>query len=364
MSFTTNETIQRLFSQFARDLLGDLPPEQRALFQEKLQERADELLRGASPDGPAMADFNDIVGLGPGATRGFETLRTPTLSNDFDEAVIPSQLHAAADLYYIYQHERMQVFRVVEVLLRLFHEGRMRIQRGPGARALYLIEKHRPMRYTQSHRLLAYRRAFNYGNLTPPSDAIVYRNFHHQFLAFASAIAQYFRDLLIGEVIRGSQLINQRPFGSQATIQRVGEDLRFQLDRASYGFILPLTLETGNYLETILEALDTADIKRSFDANTKWDVVEIVSNRYLGGAREISQRTKMADAGRRLLNYVADNPFRTRDFNAFQAEIGPLGPVAEEWIAAYRMTPEGRRFPGVTEAMQQTLGLPNATRAA
>src|SRR5262249_56408954 len=54
----------------------------------------------------------------------------------------------------------------------LFHEGRMRIQRGPGARALYLLEKHYPLRYKARDRMLAYRRAFGAGTLAPPPGAV------------------------------------------------------------------------------------------------------------------------------------------------------------------------------------------------
>ena len=133
-----------------------------------------------------------------------------------------TQLHAAAELYFIYQHERMKVFQVVGVLLRLFHNGQMRVQRGPGARALYLVERHHPLRYKARDRMLAYRRVFNYGNLQAPRGAVVNENFQRQFVAFNASLAQYFRDLLIGEVIRGSKVLDQRPFGSQATIQRLG----------------------------------------------------------------------------------------------------------------------------------------------
>jgi hypothetical protein len=172
------------------------------------------------------------------------------------------------------------------------------------------------------------------------------------------ALAQYFRDLLIGEVIRGGQLIEQRPFGSIGTIQRIGLDLRYALDRATYGNIFALTMETGHYLKSVLELLDTPDIKKAFDANTKWDVVEIVSNRYLGGIAEPSQRAKMAESGRRVLQFVADNDFRTAlDPILFQSEVRPMGPHAEAWLAAYRMTPEGRAFPGVVPALRSTIGL-------
>jgi len=81
----------------------------------------------------------------------------------------------------------------------------------------------------------------------------------------------------------------------------------------------------------------------------------------LGGAAQISQRTKLADAGRRILRHVADDPFTTQDFNLFQAQIQGLGPVAEEWIASYRMVPEGRGFAGVTNALRGTIGLPSAS---
>jgi len=363
MSVKIKEEFQRLFPQFVRDVLTSLPPQDRARYQEEFQRRAEELLRAGADGGGATA-FLDLIGLGTKGAVPFDEISTPRILPDFDDAVVQSQLHAAAELYYIYQHERMKVFQVVGVLLRMFHDGRMRIQRGPGARALYLVEKHHPLRYKPRDRMLAYRRAFNYGLRAPSSRTVVYRNFHRQFVAFNAAIAQYFRDLMIGEVIRGSQLIDQRPFGSQATIQRLGTDLRWGLDRATYGNIYSLTVETGNYLKVVLDMLETPDIKKAFDANTKWDVIEFVSERYLGGQAEISQRTKLADAGRRMLEFVADEPFSTRDFNLFQAQIQPLGPVAEEWIAAYRMVPEGRGFPGIAPALRAMLGLTPVPPAA
>jgi hypothetical protein len=105
--------------------------------------------------------------------------------------------------------------------------------------------------------------------------------------------------------------------------------------------------------------LDAPDIKKAFDANTKWDVVEVVSNRYLGGIAEPSQRAKMAESGRRILQFVADNDFKTAlDPILFQSEARPMGPHAEAWLAAYRMTPEGRGFTGVTPAAAECVGDP------
>jgi hypothetical protein len=355
MTYQTTETIQRLWDTFLREQLEAMPPEERKQYEQQFEDRFGELLKNAANGG--MDGFLDLVGFGGKGPVEFENLPYPHIQPDFDDSIVPSQLHAAAELYYIYQHERMKVFQVLDVLLRLFHEGRMRIQRGPGARALYLVEKWKPIRYTIRDRMMAYRRAFNYGSARASTGAIFNRNFHRQLVGFMVAVAQYFRDLLIGEVIRGGPLIEQRPFGSVGTVQRLGLDLRYALDRSTYGNIFALTMETGHYLNAILKLLDTPDIKKAFDANTKWDVIEIVSNRYLGGIAEPSQRAKMAESGRRILQFIADNDFKTAiDPILFQSELRPIGPHAEAWLAAYRMTPEGRQFRGVTPALKSVLG--------
>jgi hypothetical protein len=356
MTFQTTETIQRLWETFLQDQLGAMPADQRQQFEQQFEDRFGELL-GKAADGAGGDAFMDLLGLGAKGAVEFDQISYPHIQPDFDDSVVPSQLHAAAELYYIYQHERMKVFQVVGVLLRLFHMGTMRIQRGPGARGLYLLEKWQPLRYKLRDRMLAYRRAFNYGNAEASAESLVNRGFHRLLVGFLVAVSQYFRDLMIGEVIRGGQLIDQRPFGSVATVQRIGLDLRYSLDRSTYGNIFSLAMETGHYLRTVLKLLDAPDIKKAFDANTKWDVVEAVSSRYLGGAADLSQRAKMAESGRRILQFVADNDFRTAiDPILFQSVIRPMGAHAEAWVAAYRTTPEGRKFPGITPAFRSVLG--------
>jgi hypothetical protein len=142
VTIQTTETITRLWQEFLREQLAALPAEQRQQFEQPFEDRFAELIKKGANGGPE--GFLDMLGFGGKGPVSFENTSYPYLAPDFDDSVIPSQLHAAADLYYIYQHERMKVFQVVEVLLRLFHMGKMRIQRGPGAHGLYLIEKWRP----------------------------------------------------------------------------------------------------------------------------------------------------------------------------------------------------------------------------
>jgi hypothetical protein len=356
MAYENYETVTRLWQRFLREQLAQLPSEERKGLELEFERRFGELQEGASGDGPF--GFPELIGFGGKGVLPFGELPYPHLIPDFDESVIPSQLHAAAELYYIYNHEVMKVFQAADVLRQLFQLGRMRIQRGPGARTLYILEKWKPLRYTLRDRMIAYRRVFNYGTAPAPAGAVVNQGFHRQLVAFMAAMAQYFRDLTVGEVIRGSQDIDDRPFGNLATIQRLGVDLRYALDRASYGNILALTHEVGHYLKTLLELFDQPDIKKSFDANTKWDTLEAISNRHLGGAAELSQRAKMAESGRRILLWIADQDFdTTADPLVFRSEARPFGAHAEAWIAAYRMTAEGRGFAGVGTALRGAVGL-------
>lgn len=356
MAIQQTETIQRLWDRFIRDQLVGVPPEDRPAYEAQLEDRFTDLIQGGAGEPQGGDGFLDLLGFGGRGAVAFEDMAYPYVKPDFDDAVVPSQLHAAAELYFIYQYERSKVFQAVDVLLRLYQLGKLYIQRGPGARGLYLLEKWQPLRYKRRDREIAYRRAFNYGASPAPAGAVVNRNFHRQLVGFMVAVAQYFRDLLIGEVIRGGQLIEQRPFGSIGTVQRIGLDLRYALDRATYGNIYALTVETGHYLKQVLALLDAPDIKKAFDANTKWNVVEVISERYLGGMAEISQRAKMAESGRRMLQFVADQDFKTAvDPLLFQSEMRPMGPHAEAWLAAYRMTREGRGFPGVVPTLRGLL---------
>ncbi|MEO0599824.1 MAG: hypothetical protein AAF211_00210 [Myxococcota bacterium] len=349
MDFDTNSILKNLFQQLQRDVLADVPLEQRDAIAAQMSERLQQLLSG-STELSAPDALGRMVGLGEAATTWSE-VSSPIIEADFEVAVTPSQLQAAADLYFIYQHERMKIFDLADVLIKLFHEGRMRLQEGPGAWALYRLERWAPLRYDKRARWLAYKRVFNYGPTTS-KRAVVNTTFHSQYVSLISAIAQYFRDTRVTEVIASGSSLGDRPFFSQATIERFGTDLRWRMDRTTHGNIVALTLETGNYLRWILGTLEQPDIMKAFDANTKWDVIEMATQRHLGGTPLVSQRVKMAEAGRAILHVVAANPFQTVNPDLFRSNIEPIGNAAEQWLAAYRMTPEGKGFGGIKRILK------------
>src|ERR1700761_8174266 len=87
-----------------------------------------------------------LVGIGPEAASELGTTRVPQGVQAYDETVTSERILAVGDLYYIYQHEKIGVFRVVQKLQELFRGGSVRLSTGPGAYALYQFDRREVLR--------------------------------------------------------------------------------------------------------------------------------------------------------------------------------------------------------------------------
>src|SRR5437870_6066505 len=82
---------------------------------------------------PPDKGLAQLTGIGPEAATEFGTTRMPQGVQPYDETVTSERIIAVGDLYYIYQHERIGVFRVVQKLQELFRAGAVRLSAGSGA---------------------------------------------------------------------------------------------------------------------------------------------------------------------------------------------------------------------------------------
>src|SRR5213593_3350900 len=112
---------------------------------------------------PPDKGLAQLVGVGPEAATKLGVTRIPPGVQPYDETVASERIIAVGDLYYIYQHEKIGVFRVVQKLQQLFKAGAIYLSAGPGAYALYQFDRREVLRYTYRDRLATYKRAFGYG---------------------------------------------------------------------------------------------------------------------------------------------------------------------------------------------------------
>jgi hypothetical protein len=270
-----------------------------------------------------------LIGIGPNSAGDLGQARLPAGVQQYDETVTSERIVAMADLYYIYQHEQLGVFRAINKLQQLFRAGAVRLSSGDGAYHLYQFDRRGVLRYTRRDRFAAYCRAFGYCAAPPPAGAKPNRDFHHLFSQFVRETALFWRDKRVSEVIRDRA--NDPSFGSIATVRRAGLDLRNNMKFSSYGHINVLRVEVMQLLDEAFRILGTDDIRRLFGADTAWDVIEEVLTRYYNESVTTSPRQRMAVAGREILSWIAQPYILESARTQFEALLVTVAEFVEEW---------------------------------
>ena len=290
---------------------------------------------------PPDKGLAQLIGVGPEAATQFGTTRIPQGVQPYDETVASERIIAAGDLYYIYQHETIGVFRVVQKLQELFKAGTVRLSAGPGAFSLYQFDRRDVLRYTKSDRLSAYKRIFGYGGAPVPTGSRANTDYHKLFSHFVHQVTLFWRDKRISDVIR--ERAYDPSFGSIAIVRRAGLDLRNNLKWLSFGHLNVLRVEVMQLLEEAFKILDSDDVKRLFGADNAWDVVEEVLIRYYNERLVTSPRQRMGVTGREVLRWLAQPHILQTTRSQFETLLLEIAEQSEEWLTSAQAMGVGKR---------------------
>jgi hypothetical protein len=290
---------------------------------------------------PPDRGLAQLVGVGPEAAVELGETRVPPSVQPYDETVASERIVAVADLYYIYQHERIGVFRAIQRLQELFRAGAVFLSSGQGAYKLYQFDRRQVLRYTRNDRLAAYRRAFGYGNAAVVRGARANSDFHALFSNFNNQVALFWRDKRISDVLR--ERAYDPSFGSIAIVRRAGLDLRNNLKFMSYGHLNVLRVEVMQLLDEAFRILDAEDIKKQFGADTAWDVIENILVRYFNERLVTSPRQGMAVAGRNVLRWLAQPHVLDAKRAPFETKLLQIAESSEEWLTSAQSLGLARR---------------------
>ncbi len=279
---------------------------------------------------PPDSGLAELIGLGPTAATELGVTRLPSGVERYDETVTSERILAMADLYYIYQHERIGVFRAVRKLQELFRAGTIRLSSGPGAYGLYQFDRRQVLRFTRRDRFAAYCRALGYCMGPAPAGARANTRFHQLFTLFINEVTLYWRDKRVSDVIR--ERAYDPSFGSIATVRRAGLDLRNDLKFASYGNLNVLRVEVMQLLDEAFRILNADDVRRLFGADNAWDVIEEVLTHYFNERLETSPRQRMAISGREILRWLAQPHLLQTTRSQFEALLLQIAEHSEEWL--------------------------------
>ena len=273
-----------------------------------------------------------LAGVGPQAATEFGTTRIPQGVEPYDETITSERIMAVGDMYYLWQHEKIGVFRVVQKLQELFRAGTVRLSGGPGAFALYQFDRRDVLRYTKNDRLSAYKRIFGYGGAPVPTGSRANNDYHKLFTHFVHQVTLFWRDKRISDVIR--ERAYDPSFGSIAIVRRAGLDLRNNLKWLSFGHLNVLRVEVMQLLEEAFKILDSDDVKRLFGADNAWDVVEEVLIRYFNERLVTSPRQRMGVTGREILRWLAQKHILQTTRAQFETLLLEIAEQSEEWLTS------------------------------
>lgn len=273
-----------------------------------------------------------LAGIGPEAAKDFGTTRIPPGVEPYDETITAERIMAVGDMYYLWQHEKIGVFRAVQKLQELFRAGTVRLSGGTGAFGLYQFDRREVLRYTQRDRLSAYKRIFNYGGGPVPTGSRANTDFHKLFAHFIHQVTLFWRDKRISDVIR--ERAYDPSFGSIAIVRRAGLDLRNNLKWLSFGHLNVLRVEVMQLLEEAFKILDSDDVKRLFGGDSGWDVVEEVLIRYFNERLVTSPRQRMGVTGREVLRWLAQPHILQTTRAQFETLLLEIAEQSEEWLTS------------------------------
>lgn len=358
---------EAMTSRFAGDLVGN------PALADALKQQVDDILetvvkQDMQSKAPPDKGLSQLAGLGPDAADELGKTRIPQGVDQYDERIASERLVAVGDLYYIYQHEKIGVFRVIRKLKELFHAGAVRLSSGQGAFLLYQFDRRDVLRYTLNDRLMAYRRAFGYGGVPVPQGTTPNVDFHNQFGHFINQVALFWRDKRISDVMR--QGAYDPSFGSIAIVRRAGLDLRNNLKFTSFGHLNVMRVEVMQLLEEAFKILGADDVKNLFGTDSAWDTVEEILVRYYNERLVTSPRQRMAVAGREVLRWLAQPHIMKMQRGQFEALLLEIAEHAEEWLTSAQSMGLARRMdtnrvmPWGSDSPPVSNALPRATRSS
>lgn len=297
-----------------------------------IEELAEQASHAPIPPDATDGGLAGAAGIGRDTAPSVDRMWIPQPPPPYDENLMSERINSIADLYFIFQHEKIGIFRIVRKMQELFKAGAVRLSDGDGARRLYQYDRREVLRYTMQDRLSAYRRAFGYGSINVGRGSTPNVDFHRLFGHFNNQVALFWRDKRISDVIRTGAL--DPSFGSIAIVRRSGFDLRNNLKFTSFGHINVMRVELMQLLDDAFRILGATDVMNLFGVSTAWDVVDEVLVRYFNERLTTSPRQRMAVTGRQVLQWLSQPFLLTPNRVPFEAQLLQIAEPAEEWLTS------------------------------
>jgi len=234
-------------------------------------------------------------------------INLPSLDEGTTTDILPDNVTALAAVYFSAQLEELKFFATADKVLEHFITGMLPLSRGPGGQAIYEYMKDTPNRMTEAERRSLYARAFGFaqGSVDEP---LPNREFQDSWIRFLSAESQFVRLFGPGLYSPGgttSRVVMQGPMVTVEQVFKSAKDLAVNLSLHGYGVAHFAAVELQQLIRNVKAMLSFDDVLKAYGVLDQPQLVERVSQLYLGGSVNGVQKRTMATAGANIIQWLA-----------------------------------------------------------
>jgi hypothetical protein len=246
----------------------------------------------------------------------------PDLEAGTEADIIGDNVKALSAIYFSAMLEELKFFAVMDKVVEQFMNGALPIKRSSVGDPLYRYHREAQIRINEYERRGLYARSFGMAQ-GAVEEAMPNREFNDLWIRFLSAVSLYGRELKSVE----------RRMVSSEQVFKTARDSAGNLSLHGFGLAHFAAIELQNLIKSLKDTMSHPDVLSAYGVRDVWQLVERVSNMYLGGAvNGIRQRT-MATSGAAIIQWLAlsaPNLIGThRNLNVDDALISHV----ERWLA-------------------------------
>jgi hypothetical protein len=255
----------------------------------------------------------------------------PDLEAATDTEIVKENLHAVQAIYFAYMLEELRLFQVVERLVELFGRGLLPLGRGRAADALYRYARGGE-RMTAQERASFYARALG----APGGSAIAgqpNREFLSLWLRFMVAVSMFARQKNVDDLFQ----LTLPGTLTAATVREAARALAANASAYGGGTVRHAARLLLEHVQQMVDLLSEPELLQAFGARDMWQVIDQVNRNELGSARNVARYRTQAEAGRRVLDWLAAHAAQlgsSQDEPDGLADDADLVDAVEQWLAA------------------------------
>src|SRR5262245_26786484 len=202
----------------------------------------------------------------------------PDLEANVQADIVKDNVLAMSALYFAAQLEELKFFSTADKVAEQFHSAVIPISRGRGGRAIQRYIRQATTRLNETERRSIYARAFGFaqGSVDEPMPN---REFADLWIHFLSAVCGLSRE-------------QDATTRKAITVHKNARELAVNLSLHGSGIAHLAAVELKRTIKSVIKMMSYPKVLSAYGAKDVWQLVERVSELYLGGAvNSVQQRT-------------------------------------------------------------------------